>query len=116
MVVVVDVAKGVIVVEVVIVVEDKEEEIDHRLPKMVTRPMQIKNKESNEMKAVVAVEGEIAKNVLNVSKTKTHGFTNTIICRESSMRKLSSPRTLSFLRCQPRRKDLKNPLSPISTK
>ena len=79
---VVDVAQEAKVIAVVVVAEDKEEGTDHRLPKMATRPMQIKNKESKEMKAVAVVEGEIVKNVLNVSKTKTHGYTNTIIWRE----------------------------------
>ena len=79
---VVDVAVVAKAVEVVIVVEAKEEEKDHRLPKMVTRLMQIKNKESKEMMVVVVAEGETAKSALNVSKTRTHGFTNTIIWRE----------------------------------
>ena len=79
---VVDVAQEAKVIAVLVVAEDKEEGTDHRLLKMATRPMQIKNKESKEMKAVAVVEGEIVKNVLNVSKTKTHGYTNTIIWRE----------------------------------
>lgn len=66
-----------------VAVEDKEEETDHRLPKMVTRPMQTKNKENKEMKAVVAVaEGETAKSALNASKTRIHGSTNITICQE----------------------------------
>ena len=122
--VVVDVVAEIEAVKEEEVVVDKVEEnieIDHKLLRMATRPITtIVNTTTNkEMKVAEAVEEEsvaVAEIVVIVNRIRTPGFTSTIIWRECNMKKLSSTRTLSFLPCRPRRKDLKNQTRMSSTK
>ena len=80
--------------------------IDHKQQKKATRPIQVVNVILNKKTkvAVVVVVESVTTIALNVNRTRTPGFTNTITWRGYNMKKSSSPRTLSFLTCQARRK------------